>query len=204
MAFITNSPKELVYPLIESLEHSMVARKTHLFSRKCLETSFAKLIKDIPLKVQSRHQLFKYRPNQRTVRSVQRIRLPEGKNAEWIKDKYLEFLPSFLAPFIKIEIKGTRIIFSIFSSKIVLLELNLNEQRSDADRQLLYIIGGLLVADKNRGRLEFRVMLNRKYVLAAIHDFTPALPWLIYKYTQAKIHLLIMKKFSIGLNKQAQ
>ena len=76
----------------------------------------------------------------------------------------------------------------------------MSEDRSNDDRQLLYISKGLLVSEKNRGRLEFRVVLNRKYIIAAIHDFTPALPWYVYKYTQAKLHLWVMKSFSKYIN----
>jgi hypothetical protein len=74
--------------------------------------------------------------------------------------------------------------------------MELSEERSTPDRQLLYVIKGLLVSKKNRGRLEFRVVLNRHYAIAAIHDFKPALPWYIYKYTQAKIHLWVMNAFA--------
>jgi hypothetical protein len=31
--------------------------------------------------------------------------------------------------------------------------------------------------------------------MAAIHEFRPALPWFIYKWSQAIIHLIVMKAF---------
>jgi hypothetical protein len=88
------------------------------------------------------------------------------------------------------------------SKKLILLELELSEERSNEDRQLLYIKRGLFVADENQGRLEFRVVLNRQYVLAAIHDYKPALPWFIYKFTQARVHLFVMNGFSRFLTHQ--
>jgi hypothetical protein len=32
-------------------------------------------------------------------------------------------------------------------------------------------------------------------MIAAIHEFVPKLPWIIYKFTQAKVHLIVMKRF---------
>jgi hypothetical protein len=110
--------------------------------------------------------------------------------------RYLEWLPRYLAPLIVVRQQGSKTVFSLFGSRLNFLELQISEERSNPDRQLLYVMNGLLVSRKNRGRLEFRVVLNRRYVLAAIHDFKPALPWFIYKYTQAKLHLFVMNAFA--------
>jgi hypothetical protein len=32
-------------------------------------------------------------------------------------------------------------------------------------------------------------------MIAGIHEYVPSLPWYIYKYTQAKLHLIVMKRF---------
>jgi uncharacterized protein YjiS (DUF1127 family) len=32
-------------------------------------------------------------------------------------------------------------------------------------------------------------------VLAAVHDFSPRLPWYVYNSTQALVHLLVMRQF---------
>jgi hypothetical protein len=32
-------------------------------------------------------------------------------------------------------------------------------------------------------------------VLAAVHDFSPRLPWPLYNSTQALVHLLVMRQF---------
>jgi hypothetical protein len=58
------------------------------------------------------------------------------------------------------------------------------------------VIGGLLSGKMDRGRLEFREVLDRRYVMAALHEFRPALPWYIYYWTQAIVHLIVMKAFS--------
>jgi len=38
-------------------------------------------------------------------------------------------------------------------------------------------------------------ILDNEYVITAIHEYVPKLPWGIYKLTQAKLHLYVMKKF---------
>lgn len=199
VSLVTQSPKNLVYPLIESLEHPMVARELSLFSKEGFQTEYSDLLKKVSLRIQPSRNLFRFRPKVRTVRSVQRLPLPEGKDAEWIKDRFVEWLPYFLKPFVKVTIDGLFIRFSMFADQWVMLELKMSEERSSRDRQLFYIIRGFLVGRKNQGRLEFRVVLNRRYIVAAIHDYCPALPWFIYRFTQAKLHLFVMRGFGSEL-----
>ena len=88
--------------------------------------------------------------------------------------------------------------FKIFG--LTLLQLEHIKNRSDKNRQLFYITGGYLTKRTNRGWLEFRSILDDSYIITAIHEFVPRLPWVIYKFTQAKAHLLVMKKFEKYLN----
>jgi hypothetical protein len=67
------------------------------------------------------------------------------------------------------------------------------------ERQLFYIKGGFLAKKEERGRLEFRRVLNSDYLIVAIHDYYPALPWYIYIYTQAIAHLWVMRGFESHL-----
>ena len=200
VSLITNTSKDLVYPLVESLQHPMVARHDHLFSTEPSNRSYADLLENASLKTHRGKSLFQFKIQRKTVRSVQRLPLPNGKDALWLKNEYIKWLPRFLSPLIRVRTVDTSLVFSLISARLTLLELKLNEERSDADRQLLYIRKGLFVAEDNRGRLEFRVVLNRRFVLAAIHDYRPALPWYIYRYTQAKLHLLVMKAFGFHVS----
>ncbi len=201
VSLITNSPKDLVYPLIESLEHPMVARKANLYSQEEETRSYRDLLKNASLKAKSGRSFFLFRIQRKTVRSVQRLPLQAGRDAKWMKDQYVEWLPKFFFPFIKVKQENDITIFSLFGTRLSLLEMKISEERSNQDRQLMYVLTGFLVSKKNRGRLEFRVVLNRRFVIAAIHDFRPALPWFIYKYTQAKLHLFVMNSFSKYLAK---
>jgi hypothetical protein len=174
----------------------MLARPSHLFSKEGLTRTYGELLKNASFKSLSGRSFLRFEARRKTVRSVQRLSLPEGKNAEWVKEQYLEWLPQFLAPLIVVKREGSSIVFSVFGSRLNVLEMRFSDERSDGDRQLLYVTKGLLVSKKNRGRLEFRVVLNRQFVLAAIHDFRPSLPWFLYKFTQAKLHLFVMNAFA--------
>ncbi len=195
VSLITNTPKNLVYPLIESLEHPMVARSDHFFSDDPSKKQYADILKKIPLKTVSGRTLFRFMAQRKTVRSVQRLPLPSDRDASWVAAQYNVWLPKFLFPLIKVIVNGPLVTFCLFTKRLRLLELKFNQERSNNDRQLLYLTGGALVTPQDPGRLEFRVVLNRKFVLAAIHNFKPALPWFIYKFTQAKIHLVVMNAF---------
>ncbi len=203
VSLITNTPKNLVYPLVESLEHPMVAREDHLFSRAGLDKSYFDLLDEVSLRIKPGSSFFRFKANSGTVRSIQRLPLPPGRDAQWVMDQYLQWLPRYLSPFIKAKVDGARVRFSVFAARPVLLELELSRERSSDDRVLLYITGGWLASRHDRGRLEFRVTRDGQSVLAAIHEFRPSLPWFIYILTQARLHLLVMHAFARHLGKHA-
>lgn len=204
---ITGTPKELVYPLVESLEHPMVARPSHFFRQPVPGATYDSLLDRVDFDI-AKHEPAKkrepFRVQRKTVRSVQRLVLPPGHDAEWVKNQYAAWLPKFLAPMVKVENRGHHVRFSLLTSHAVMLDLAFNKERSTPDRQLLYVEGGLLSAADNKGRLEFRVVSKRKFVLAAIHDFKPSLPWSLYRITQALAHIWVMRNFSKFLAKKAK
>ena len=87
-----------------------------------------------------------------------------------------------------------------------MLELTYAPDRSTPDRALFYVTGGLLADPEGaraagaRPRLEFRSVLDGRYLLAAIHDFAPRLPWGLYRFTQAVAHLFVMHRFGRHLD----
>jgi hypothetical protein len=62
----------------------------------------------------------------------------------------------------------------------------------------MFITGGLINSAHSgpQGRLEFRVIEKQGIILAAVFDFTPSLPWYIYKVTQALCHIAVMRLFA--------
>lgn len=203
--WVSGAPKNLVYPLIESLKHDMVASEERALEKLPLHREYRELLKELPAqnaKEQSKRLPSKKQKN--SVRSVQRIEMPWGKDSSWVQNEYINWLPKFLFPFLKVFKEKNRISLAFLVKKFTLLELEFSTDRSSHRRQLLYIRTGLLVSENYKGRLEFRSVLDGKYILVAIHNFRPALPWYIYRYTQAKLHLFVMRRFEKHLFKQSQ
>ena len=205
VSLFSGAPRMLVYPLVDSLRHSMIPREACVYKSddvKVLDTAQAikRSIKEsngVNYKFSSREVA------RRSVRSVQRFKVKGKISANQAAQLYMKWLPRFLFPFVLVEVDGRWVSFSFLFKKFKLLILKLSEERSTDDRQILYIRGGLLAAKQDRGRLEFREVLNRKYILVAIHDFYPALPWYIYCYTQALTHLFVMKSFGRYLKRKS-
>ena len=224
VALITRMPKALIYPLIESLRHEMVPRPDHLYGPPPTRT-YAELLRAMPETAREQSQPAGYQPEPRHVRSVQRLPRPPSMDAEAVKLEYAAWLPRFFWPFIRVWFEspagatppptiaadgrppragGLRMVFSFVRKRWRLLELDLSSERSSSDRQLLYITGGRLSGGGARGRLELREVLERRYVLAAIHQFKPALPWYVYRYSQALVHLSVMRAFGRHLARIAR
>lgn len=212
VTLVSGTPGKLVKPLVESLKHPMVVSDQNpLVVPGLRPTPFLEALRDA-LAREPGPRPRKPRParsaSTRTVRSVQRLYLPAGKNASWVADEYRSWLPRFLRPLISVHRTDNQsLTFYASGLRRPLLVLDYSFERSTPDRVLYYITGGLLArvrpGEPVRGRLEFRVVLGGRYVLAAIHDFEPRLPWLLYTLTQAKVHLLVMKAFSRHLQRIA-
>jgi uncharacterized protein YbjT (DUF2867 family) len=195
VSLVTGVPRKLVYPLVLSLKHQMLASKQYAWPypddlSTSLDEALATSLTEAP------NLSFKgHVPVEKDVRSIQRMVLPSGKDANWVATEYFKWLPTFFSSIVKVQLDGQRCSFYLIDPAIKLLVLEKSLERSSPDRQLLYIVGGVLAGKQVRGRLEFREVLDRKYVMAAIHEFRPALPWYIYRWTQAIIHLFVMKAF---------
>lgn len=141
------------------------------------------------------------RQNQR-VRSIQRMLLPEGRNAEWLADHYFSWLGNLLRPFIqtKRDRDGSWTV-RLKPLGITLLHLPFKPDHSSPGRRMYMISGGALAQylGGRKGRMEFRDLLHGRYSMVAIHDFTPSLPWSFYRFTQAIVHGLVMKGFQMHM-----
>lgn len=207
VSLITGAPRNLVYPLVMSLKHTLIPSDKRLFPGHKMNRPFSDMFMDAQARNQSQieapHAYKTARVQHKTVRSVQRLELSEScqLNARGVAREYMQWLPMFLYPFLKVTVSGDSVRFCFLGLKQPALFLILRPSRSTLDRQLFYIKGGWLAQKTNRGRLEFRVLKKPHVVLAAIHDFKPSLPWFIYKYTQALVHLWVMNSFGRHLKK---
>jgi len=211
VSLITGAPRALVRPLIESLHHDMVCRDRRLQLQAELpglpfREAVAEAI-DAERATPTTDNPVAYRKapaspqRQVGVRSVQRIPLPAGRDAEWAAHEYMRWLPDGVWPGLRVEVDGDRtasFYAPLFGGK-PLLVLRFAAERSASDRQLFYVVGGRLARPSKRGRLEFRVTPDGSHLLTAIHDFVPSLPWWLYRLTQAIVHAAVMRRFGAHL-----
>ncbi len=197
---ITGAPKDLVYPLVDSL-------KTHMIplSPRPQELNFITPISfsdAIDRSIQERKSgenptAYKYHglDNDLSVRSVQRVTTLFRSEVKGVVDLYFKWLGGFLRPLLSVEKDGAFYNVRLIFLKRPLLVFEHSSARSFSDRELYYIRSGLLVGKSTRARLEFRNIYQGLYKIIAIHDYIPSIPWFIYKYTQAIFHLLVMRSF---------
>ena len=183
-----------VSPLVESLKHRIIPSDQYSSLYRIdftpIKSSIKRALEEKPPALPSFHHL---NLEKNTVRSVQRIYNPGKHDAQWVAKYYPIWLSKRFAGLINPRVDGSFLRFYLLG--IRLLELKLIEDRSTPNRQLFYITGGILTQRTDLGWLEFRSLLDNEYIITAIHEYVPKLPWIIYKLTQAKLHLYVMKKF---------
>jgi uncharacterized protein YbjT (DUF2867 family) len=140
------------------------------------------------------------------VRSIQRILQPPGQDAAWVAGNYFRWLGSCCWPMVRTRIQEDgRIHVDLVWPGLRLLTLHHAPQASGPERQVYYITGGILARPSpGQARFEFQSVLGGRYTLAAIHDYAPALPWSIYRWTQAVVHLLVMRRYQHKLARLAR
>lgn len=200
VALFSGTSSTFVSPLIDSLRHDMRADKSLTFHWKGdvkVEESIQKALYDEYPKIQ---RSYEEEEERNTVRSVQRLGNPQNKPAGWIADMYPKWLDHYFKFILTAKKEEDIVRFYLFN--IVLLELTYMPKRSDENRRLFFITGGVLCKRTDMGWLEFRSVMDNQHIISAIHRFVPALPWLVYKYTQAVGHLFIMNQFNRFLKRQ--
>lgn len=208
VSLVTGAPRELVGPLLESMQHPMVARGRPFQEEAGVPGVNLEAAVRMALAEDSGAMPARWRgppPGEAAphhVRSVQRLPLPWGKTARWAAEEYSAWLPLLLRTFIRAEMdheKNVRIL--LIFPRISLLELQFARDRSQSsDRQVFYITGGILarrvVQATQRPRLEFREALHGSHLVMAIHDYQPTLPGPVYGLTQALVHLWVVRRFA--------
>lgn len=205
VSVVSSTPSELVGPLVQSLSHAMIAGDRRLQEEagipgKTFREGLEEALHTPPADREAAQKPVAAPPPPHSaapsgVRSVQRLPLPAGRNAEWVAAEYMRWLPRLHGLRVVVEPSGI-CRFYARSVKEPLLELSLAPDRSTPDRQLFYITGGLLAKPTDRGRLEFRETADHTSVLAAIHEYHPRLPWWLYENSQAVAHLWVMNAFA--------
>ena len=196
VSLITGSSRELVGPLVESLTHPMTAEDNDVLRHFPNRMNYQEAATYAVENAGARPSLPKRLPEENeknTVRSVQRLPNPHGHSATWVARVYQFWLPKFFRALITVKSQEDTATFNLFGQP--LLTLQYIKDRSDDRRQLFYVVEGRLVKRKDYGWLEFRNVLEGKFVITAIHEFVPSLPWYVYVFTQARVHEWVMNSF---------
>lgn len=204
---IAQMPKEMVYPLLESLTHNMTMREEHFVEGiSDAPTSFKEAVriafdetKEQPSKKKKGFNI-KKEIETNDVKSIQRIKVPAHWTVDNVADYYVNWLSRIGGRLLNTSIvdgEVTEITLPLFKNPILILERS--ETRSYDDRILYYIKGGTFafVREEGRARLEFRRILDTDEILIALHEYEPTLPWFIYSLTQARVHMIVMKLFGM-------
>lgn len=210
VSLITAAPRSLVRPLIDSVNHETVARDLRLqqlaaHRARTFDESLQNALSQRAARKRDKPRAFVGTGTRgpSDARSVQRLPLPPGFDAEAVAREYETWLVRVL-PILRARRKSEHVVsFHLAPIALPLLVLAYSPTASTHDRALLYVVGGALARPYDRGRLEFTLVPDRPEVLSAVHDFHPRLPWWIYLFTQAKVHRLVMWAFGRHLGRLA-
>lgn len=204
----------LAHPLLESLRHDLKAKPNPLLDAimpgavpfGCsLRDAIAPQEKcdDFPRRRILRTDRAAMR-SQKRVRSVQRLPLPTDWDADATAVEYGRWLTRRYRGLLRVE-RGEAgdVRFFLAGLRMPLLVLTPTPfTDSGGLRRAYYITGGLLAKKVDPpGRLEFRAVPGLGCQIAAIHGYSPRLPWPIYRLTQARIHLSVMRAFAAHLRR---
>lgn len=215
VALFSGVSPDLVGPLLESLRHDLKARPNPLLEQLApqmvsFEASFAKSVgpDGCPLPNPRSHtQTADIRTIKmaRRVRSVQRMPLPQGWDAQQVAGEYGGWLTRRFGGLIRAQKDAAGVLrFFALGRRITLLELTPTPYSLDTNyRCAFYLSGGILTREVDPpGRFEFRLFPSSGCLIASIHDFAPTLPWWFYSRTQAVVHLRVMRAFARYLGEQ--
>ncbi|MCA9646775.1 MAG: NAD(P)H-binding protein [Polyangiaceae bacterium] len=201
VSLFSNSAYELVSPLIDSLRCDLPSPTPDpLIVRSIQYASYAEMARESlersPRPVASRPK--RRLKESHSVRSIQRLPVVSGHDARWITEQYARWLPGALRAGLRVDHDEARerLEFRFGWVPWPLLVLQRQAGPDAESRDKLHIVGGLLSHTNDTGWLEFRQVQDRRFTLAAIHEFVPALPWYVYRLTQAPIHSWVMGRFA--------
>lgn len=131
-----------------------------------------------------------------TVLSVQRLTPKAGWTAAQTARAYFEWLPSDV-PGVKTVLGAEA--YEVKAGGVSVLRLRRVAGRSHEDVEVLEVRDGSLVAEGSVGEFEFRLLAEPKALMTTLRGFVPALPWLVYRASQAPLHARVMRRFGAWL-----
>ncbi|MGW7855304.1 NAD-dependent epimerase/dehydratase family protein [Staphylococcus xylosus] len=204
---ISGVPKEMVYPLMDSLIHDMIRNDENIVK----DISIGK----IDYKESVRNALEEETKTQKKgkssrkgdikdVRAISRVVLPKDVNMIQLAESYANFLNRITLNVVNSDFNEDNFTISVPCLNKDLLLLSKDFKASNNERILYQIVGGDFALDSDGGnaRLEFRRLPNSDACIIALQEYEPTLPWWVYKYTQAKVHKSVMNLFKFKISTQ--
>ena len=201
---ISGVPKEMVYPLMDSLIHDMVRESDHVVEGISIGKTHYKESVRIALEEET-HTPKKSKSSRKTdikdVRAISRVVLPQDMNMIQLAEVYANFLNKITLNVVNSDFNEDNFTITVPCLNKKLLLLRKDFKASDNERILYRIVGGDFALDVDGGnaRLEFRRLPNSDECIIALQEYRPTLPWWVYKYTQAKVHKSVMNIFKLKL-----
>ncbi len=203
VSIVSGTSIELTSPLIDSLTYPIIPDLSEMKELGTYEHQKFEVLLEGAINGKKNKKLKSIKEpitKENNVRSIQRLPELQDLTSFVIAKEYMTWLPQFFKFVIKVHVSNEVAKFRFMG--MTLLELNHITERSNDDRDLFFITGGILCKRRDHGWLEFRQVNQKKWTLTAIHEFVPTLPWWIYRFTQAPIHEWVMNKFGQYLDKK--
>jgi uncharacterized protein YbjT (DUF2867 family) len=210
----SGAPSALVAPLIESLRHDMLVTANTLNDQ--LAPGMIPFDEALRRAIDARGRVLPspraaFMPGDRAmiqqasrVRSVQRCELPPGWTAGDAADAYGPWLQGFSRGLLRCESGNGSLSMTLRFPGAELLSMTRDVERSSESLRVYRLAEGLLVrrVSGNRGRFEFRQVSGGRWLITAVLDYVPALPWYLYVNSQALFHAFVMRRFAKFLRRR--
>ncbi|PTE80954.1 NAD-dependent epimerase/dehydratase family protein [Staphylococcus cohnii] len=204
---ISGVPKEMVYPLMDSLIHDMIRNDENIVKDIYIgKIDYKESVRNAleeETKTQKKGKSSR-KGDIKDVRAISRVVLPKDVNMIQLAESYANFLNRITLNVVNSDFNEDNFTISVPCLNKDLLLLSKDFKASNNERILYRIVGGDFALDSDGGnaRLEFRRLPNSDACIIALQEYEPTLPWWVYKYTQAKVHKSVMNLFKFKINSQ--
>ncbi|WP_436939362.1 NAD-dependent epimerase/dehydratase family protein [Staphylococcus xylosus] len=204
---ISGVPKEMVYPLMDSLIHDMVRKDENIVKDISIgKIDYKESVRNAleeETKTQKKGKS-SHKGDIKDVRAISRVVLPKDVNMIQLAESYASFLNRITLNVVNSDFNEDNFTISVPCLNKDLLLLRKDFKASNNERILYRIVGGDFALDSDGGnaRLEFRRLPNSDACIIALQEYEPTLPWWVYKYTQAKVHKSVMNLFKFKISTQ--
>ncbi|PTI27005.1 NAD-dependent epimerase/dehydratase family protein [Staphylococcus xylosus] len=204
---ISGVPKEMVYPLMDSLIHDMVRKDENIVKDISIgKIDYKESVRNAleeETKTQKKGKS-SHKGDIKDVRAISRVVLPKDVNMIQLAESYANFLNRITLNVVNSDFNEDNFTISVPCLNKDLLLLRKDFKASNNERILYRIVGGDFALDSDGGnaRLEFRRLPNSDACIIALQEYEPTLPWWVYKYTQAKVHKSVMNLFKFKISTQ--